>query len=89
MNVINLNTTTPYTNVVALAVNAIHQHDFSFDVDRNGDLRSMTIYDDLGGAVEIEMDCIMFLEVYTLATSTNVLLEGQRLIIEPILQSLN
>jgi len=89
MNTTNLSITTPYNEVLTLAASAIHQQDFSFELDPSGDLMGMTIYDDMGDATQIEMDCIMFLEVYTLAVKAGELSEDQRAIIDPIMSQLN
>ena len=65
MNVTELNTATPYNNVVAIAAEAIQQEDFDIEVDASGVPTFMNIYDDLGDALRIEMDCLLFTDVYT------------------------
>lgn len=48
MELVNLDITTPYTQVVAQAVNALKHSDFEFNVDPSGTVEGLTIFDDLG-----------------------------------------
>lgn len=89
MQVTNLDTTTPYNQVLNIASQAIHNQDFSFELDPSGELTGMSIYDDMGNVTLIEMDCIMFLEVYDLAVKAGGLSEDQRAIIDPIIHQLH
>jgi hypothetical protein len=68
MIVTELNTTTPYDNVVAIVSSAIQKEDFNIEVDASGVPTFMNIYDDLGDALRIEMDCLLFTDVYTSLT---------------------
>lgn len=63
MKVTELAPTTPYSDVVALAVSTINQ-DFEFKTSPLGDLEGLYIFDNPDSATLIEMDSIMFVEVY-------------------------
>ena len=53
MQVTNLDTTTPYNQVLNIASQAIHNQDFSFELDPSGELTGMSIYDDMGNVTLI------------------------------------
>jgi hypothetical protein len=64
MKVTELAPTTPYSDVVALAVSTIINQDFEFKTSPLGDLEGLYIFDNPDSATLIEMDSIMFIEVY-------------------------
>ncbi len=89
MKVTNLDITTPYNQVLAIASKAIHNQDFSFELAPSGELKGMNIYDDMGDVTQIEMDCIMFFEVYNLAVNAGGLSDEKSAIINPIIHQLH
>ena len=84
MEVTNLDINTPYTQVVAQAVNAINHSDFEFNVDPLGAVKGFTIFDDLGDALYIEMDDFMFFEVYDIVMASDVPSSETKAIVESV-----
>jgi hypothetical protein len=64
MKVTELAITTPYNEVVTLAVNAIIKQDFEFKVSHTGTPEGLYIFDTPDSATLVEMDEIMFIETY-------------------------
>jgi uncharacterized protein YuzE len=64
MKVTELAITTPYNEVVSLAVAAIINQDFEFNVSPDGSPETLYIFNTPDSATSIEMDETMFIEVY-------------------------
>jgi hypothetical protein len=88
MELTNLDIRTPYNEVIALAVDAVTNHDFEVTVAPSGTVEGFTIFDDSGDALLIEMDDIMFLEVYSITMAAGVINSETKSILDRVATSL-
>ncbi len=84
MELVNLDSTTPYNQVITQAVEAIKHSDFEFNVDPSGTVEGLVIFDDAGDALNIEMDDVMFFEVYDIVMASDVLTSESKSIVESV-----
>ena len=85
MELTNLDIRTPYNEVIALAVDAVTNHDFEVTVAPSGTVEGFTIFDDSGDALLIEMDDIMCLEVYNIVMASDVVTSETKSILARVL----
>ena len=64
MQVVNLNTSTPYSEVIALATTGILNGDFEFTVAPQGAVESLYLFDSPDSALMIEVDDHLLMDLH-------------------------
>jgi predicted N-acetyltransferase YhbS len=89
MQVVNLNTSTPYSEVIALATADILNGDFEFTVDPQGAVESLYLYYPQDRVLMIEVDDHLLMDLHGSVKASPVVTEEITTVFHPLMTRLD
>ena len=89
MQVVNLNTSTPYSEVIALATTGIFNGDFEFTMAPQGAVESLCLFDSPDSVLIIEVDDHLLMDLHDSVMASPLVTEEIITVFHPLMTRLD